>query len=513
MMGLSALRKRGDDENPKDHDIGGIEQSFSRFGFTEPITLNEHTSNMLAGHGRIETLVQMKEAGKKPPAGIVVKGKDWLVPVLRGIAISDRDEVRAYIMAVNRLTERGGWSLPKLSSMLSGMMERRVKLEGTGYTMREAQRIVARGITIKPRNVPLPDLPKQVRPKLGDVWQLGEQRLACGDSRDRSVWDRLMAGEQAELLMADPPYGMDKGFDNDGLKAARLDAFQLAWWEAVRPRLDERASCYVWGNAEDLWRWWWGSLQPWLGAREQFVTFNNEIVWDKEFGSGQGTAAIRSYPMTTERALFFALGRQGFGNKNNDRYWLGWDEIRSYLVSELEAADLNAKKLKELTGVNMHSHWFGTSQWTFIPANHYATLQEATGRFKEPHEKLAKRYAQLQERFNEWLEHERAYFDATHDTSLGEVWRFPRVEGADRFGHETPKPIDMMVRLARSSLRVGGLAAEPFGGTGPMLLACEQTGRRCRTVELDPVFCEVILQRWEALTGKRAQRLEAAGAA
>lgn len=517
-MALGPLRKRGDEENPKDHDLAGIEASFQRWGFTEPVTLNEHTGNLLAGHGRLETLEQMQEAGKKPPHGIrLAKGRAqdgvWLVPVLRGISLRDRDEVRAYLIAINRLTEGGGWSLPKLSTILDGMMKRRVKLEGTGYSLREAQRIVARGaLRINPVNPSIPPTPKQSRVKLGDVWQLGEQRLACGDARDGSMWARLI-GEAgaAELVMGDPPYGMGKGFDSDGLQAAKLDKFQLEWWAAVRPLLLPNASAYVWGNAEDLWRWWFGSLLPWTAERQQVVTFNNEIVWDKEYGNGQGTSAIRSYPMLTERCLFFALGRQGFGNKNTDRYWEGWDEIRLYLAGEAEAAGIDSKKCKELTGTNMHAHWFGKSQWALIAEKHYATLQKETGRFRKPFEKLSKRHEQLLQQFNEWLEHERCYFDATHDPNMGDVWRFPRIEKAERFEHETPKPIEMMVRILRSSVKLGGLALEPFGGTGPTLLAAEQTGRRCFTVEVDPIFCEVILQRWEGLTGRKAQRLETPG--
>jgi DNA modification methylase len=507
-MALGPLRKKADEENPKDHDIAGIEASFLRWGFTEPVTLNEHTDKTLAGHGRLETLEQMKEAGKKPPVGIKVKGTEWLVPVLRGISFKDRDEVRAYILAVNRLTEHGGWSLPKLSTVLSGLIERRVKLEGTGYSLREAQRVVARGaVRVTPSSPPIPEV-KQSRVKLGEVYALGDQRLACGDARDQNLWRRLLITERAELVMGDPPYGMDKNFDSDGLKAAKLDKFQTEWWAAVRPFLADNASAYVWGNAEDLWRWWCGSLLPWCAERDQFVTFNNEIVWDKEYGNGQGTSAIRSYPMLTERALFFGLGRQGFGNKNQDRYWEGWDELRLYLASEAEAAGVDAKKCKELTGTNMHAHWFGKSQWSLIAEKHYATLQKETGKFKRSYEKISKLHGQLLQRFNEWLEHERCFFDATHDPAMGDVWRFPRIEKAERFGHDTPKPIELGVRILRSSLRLGGIVVEPFGGTGPMLLAAEQTGRRCFTAELDPIWCEVILRRWEGFTGRKAQKLE-----
>ena len=254
---------------------------------------------------------------------------------------------------------------------------------------------------------------------------------------------------------------------------------------------------------------------PWHAQRADAslaVTFRNEVVWDKGYGNGQGTEAIRSFPMFTERALFFAIGRQGFGNKNVDRYWSGWDEIRLYLVDEAAACALNAKRVKELTGVNMHAHWFGQSQWVFLPREHYEALAKETGRFKRPYEQLAKLYEKLRTQFNEWLDHERAYFDATHDPKLGEVWSYPKVEAKDRFGHDTVKPLEMAIRMARTSVPVGGSIFEPFGGTGPMVVAAEQTGRRCFTVELDPLFCEVIVLRWEALTGRKAVRLESIGA-
>ncbi len=507
-MGLRKLLKLADEDNAKAHDTAGLEESFERFGFTEPLTLNEHTGKLLAGHGRTETAEQMRAAGKKPPVGVKVKGKEWLLPVLRGVSLTDPDEIRAYLFAVNKLVESGGWSLPKLSSVLAGMLDRKVKLTGTGFGQREAQRIVSRGVRVKPREVPIPDKPKSSRVKPGEVWVLGDQRLACGDCRDRSLLERLFGGARADLLMADPPYGMDKGFEGDNQKAAKLDAFQTEWWEAARPSLAPNASCYVWGNAEDLWRWWFGSLLPWNEQRDLAVTFRNELVWDKGYGNGQGTEAIRSYPMFTERALFFAIGKQGFGNKNSDRYWTGWDELRLPLIAEADAAGLTAKRVKEITGVQMHAHWFGQSQWVFIPEQHYRALAEATGRFKAPHAELAKVYEKLRVRFDQWLQHERAFFDATHDPKLGEVWSYPKVEAGERYGHPTVTPVEMAVRIARTSAAVGALIFEPFGGTGPMLLAAEQTGRRCCTVELDPIFCEVIASRWEALTGRKAVRLE-----
>ena len=57
-----------------------------------------------------------------------------------------------------------------------------------------------------------------------------------------------------------------------------------------------------------------------------------------------------------------------------------------------------------------------------------------------------------------------------------------------------------------NSSRAGDIVLDPFGGSGTTLIACEQLGRRCRMVELDPVYCDVIVDRWEKFTGQKAIR-------
>ena len=59
----------------------------------------------------------------------------------------------------------------------------------------------------------------------------------------------------------------------------------------------------------------------------------------------------------------------------------------------------------------------------------------------------------------------------------------------------------------KNSSRIGEIVLDPFGGSGTTLIACEQLGRRCRMLELDPVYCDVIIDRWQKLTGKRAVKI------
>lgn len=75
--------------------------------------------------------------------------------------------------------------------------------------------------------------------------------------------------------------------------------------------------------------------------------------------------------------------------------------------------------------------------------------------------------------------------------------------------HPTMKPVTLLARLIYNSSHTGDTVLDPFGGSGSTLMACEQLHRRCAMMELDPIYCDVIVKRWEALTGRKAERVDA----
>jgi DNA modification methylase len=79
-------------------------------------------------------------------------------------------------------------------------------------------------------------------------------------------------------------------------------------------------------------------------------------------------------------------------------------------------------------------------------------------------------------------------------------------KGEDRHGHPTPKPVEMISRLISAHSRPDDLIADPFLGSGTTLIAAEQLGRKCYGMEISPTYCDVIVKRWENLTGKKAVR-------
>ena len=89
---------------------------------------------------------------------------------------------------------------------------------------------------------------------------------------------------------------------------------------------------------------------------------------------------------------------------------------------------------------------------------------------------------------------------------MTDVWRYPRVIGAERFGHATPKPVAMLARAITSSTPPGALVFEPFAGTGSTLIAADDTGRVCYTMELHPPYVDTAVLRWQLRTGSTPLR-------
>ena len=344
------------------------------------------------------------------------------------------------------------------------------------------------------------ELQEKWKVKRGDCFEIASKsvlgkfhRILCGDSTNADDVARVMDGEKAQLCDADPPYGMGKeneGIANDNLYREKLDKFQMAWWRAWRPHFEDNASAYIWGNADDLWRLWYcGGLRD-----SERLTFRNEIVWKKEGAQGIGSESHRQYPTASERCLVFMLGEQGF-NINADNYWDGWTPVLSYMANELKKVG-DLKWADIATNSQMAKHYFTKSQWLFPTREMYEKLQRAANgkAFKREFGELKREFDELKREFYST----RAFFDNTHD-NMTDVWGFGRVIGDDRMGHATPKPVAMMERIVKTSAPSGGVVAVPFVGTAPDFVACEQTGRIGRGIEISEKYVAVSLERLSLL--------------
>ena len=456
-----------------------LKESVNRFGIVDPIIVNKNGNVVIGGHQRLKVCKDLKHTEI-----------DCVV-----LDLSKEEERELNI----RLNKSGGeFDLDILANEFE--IE---ELKDWGFKEIELGLNIDKIVEGNTEDDHIPEV-KESRVKLGDVWELGKHRLMCGDSTKESDVEKLMNGEKAELLHADPPYGMGKEKDgvlNDNLYNEKLDTFQLEWFKTFRPYLDDNGSCYIWGNAEDLWRLWYSLLKD-----TERLTFRNEIVWNKGHGMGMSSEQHRMYPTVTERCLFFMIGEQGFNN-NADNYWEGWDFMVNYLKEEKNKSKLTIKELKKIAGHSENSgcHWFDKSQWGMPTKEVYNSWknyckENNINAFKKEYKELKKEYEELKKAFYDT----RAYFNNTHD-NMTDVWNYARVSGKERHSHATPKPVEMMERIIKTSSKKKVI--EPFLGSGSTLIACEKTNRVCYGMELDTKYCDVIIERWEQFTGEKAKKV------
>jgi DNA modification methylase len=331
---------------------------------------------------------------------------------------------------------------------------------------------------------------------LGDLFEIGEHRLLCGDSTDSDQVALLMNGQKADMAHNDPPYGMKKekeGVLNDNLNYNDLLDFNREWIALQFMHLKENGSWYCWGIDEPLMDIYSEILKPYIA--DQKATFRNLITWDKGHGQGQNSENTRSYAIADEKCLFAMMGVQGFNN-NADNYFDKWETIRIYLeqeikkLNETDAKIANALGYKDGRTVN---HWWSKSQWSMPTESNYYALREYSkskniDAFKKEYEQIKKEYYST-----------RAYFNNTHD-NFNNVWKFERhLRQGDEGGHATPKPIPLCERAIKSSCPDNGLVLDMFLGSGSTMVAAHQLKRKCYGTELDPKYCQVIVDRMRKL--------------
>jgi hypothetical protein len=117
-------------ENPKLHDIAKLKDSIRRYGFRDPIGWDKTLGAFVEGNGRAQALLELKEAGDKPPRAVVVKDGDWLIPVLVGVNAANKAEAIAYAIDHNNMVLSGSPLTPIDMASLWSAGDFKLLLEG-----------------------------------------------------------------------------------------------------------------------------------------------------------------------------------------------------------------------------------------------------------------------------------------------------------------------------------------------------------------------------------------------
>ena len=179
------------DLKPGDPEYEKLKRSLSEFGYVEPVIWNKTTGHVAGGHQRLKVLI---DTGVTEVECVVVE-------------MSEEKE-KALNVALNKIS--GEWDKEKLSLLISDLQLADFDVSLTGFDAAEIDTLLNNGMDAEEDSFDVDaELEKPAFSKLGDVWTLGRHRVICGDSTKPETYEALMAGKQANLILTDPPYGID----------------------------------------------------------------------------------------------------------------------------------------------------------------------------------------------------------------------------------------------------------------------------------------------------------------
>lgn len=400
MVPIADLKPRPN--NPRTHSKKQLRQvasSITRFGWTNPV-IRDESNTIIAGHGRVEAakLLGLSE-----------------VPTLLLSGLSEAD-IRAYVIADNRLAETAGWDAQLLGSELAYLasLDFDFDLTLTGFDLAEIDSLIQDASKTEGAD-PLDQLPQPsdeaVVTRHGDVWRIGKHRVICGDSLEEETYAILMDGEEAGVAFADPPYNLPIAGHVSGLGQTQHREFAMGVGEMTSEQFTAflarafvqmiRASrrgavhfqCIDWRHAKEM-----------ISAGEAvYSELKNICVWTKTNG-GMGSL----YRSAHELVFVWKVGT---------------------------APHINNVEL----GKNGR---YRTNVWSYPGANS---------------------------------------FSATRDEDLA--------------SHPTVKPVAMVMDAILDCSHRGDIVLDAFAGSGTTLVAAHRTGRRGYGVEIDPIYCDLIVRR------------------
>lgn len=407
-----------------------LKSSMAAFGDISGIVFNRRTGHLVGGNQRSKEFdtsarVVITKRFTTNSSGTVAVGYishqgerfsyrevDW-----------PEDKEMAAMIAANK--NAGEWDTAELTSQLKHLASFDVDfdLSLTMFEPKELQDLGIKDIVVSEHlrkgvtGVDEDLIPEkaEVRTRLGDLFQLGNHRLLCGDSTKEEEVSRLMDGEKADMVFTDPPYntgmspkdsrisgGGSRGstwlnhFFDDNFTDEEWDKFLNAYLDLYHRYTQEDVAVYICLD-------WRRSYELVFRAKKRFK-FSNLIVWDKVV-HGLGS----DYKYTHEFIHVFKKGKP----------------------------------------------------------------ELITNHGREDYQ---------------------------------DIWHVSRIMGKDE-EHATKKPVELVERAITHASKENNIVLDLFLGSGSTLIACEKTNRRCFGMEIDPHYCDVIIERWEKYTGKKAKLL------
>jgi DNA modification methylase len=439
---IATIRPYENNPRVNDQAVDVVAASIREFGFRQPIVVDVH-GVIIVGHVRYKAALKL--GLQKVPVHVA---KDLT-----------SEKIKAYRIADNKTADLSDWNYDLLPIELAELQGMNYDLALLGFDADELAELLDPGVKdglCDPDDVPEP--PDEAITRPGDLWILGDHRLLCGDSSKAEDVDQLLDGAAIHLVNTDPPYNVKVEPRSNNAIAAGLSSFPGDELKRKKPLNKTcRANGLKHHQSMDLARHPEKSRPTGRKLRAKDRPLVNDFVSDEEFDR-----LLRAWFGNISRVLL--PGRLMF-------IWGGYSNIANYPRALKESGLYFSQQIiwHKMHPVLSRKCFMGAHEWCFFGWREGAAHQ---------------------------------FFGPPNAT---DVWSVKKVNPQSMI-HLTEKPVELAVRAIQYGSHLGENVLDLFGGSGSTLIAAEQTGRRSFLMELDPLYCDVIVQRFEQFTGRKAER-------
>ena len=365
------------------------------------------------------------------------------------------EQIRAYRIADNKTGELAEWDFEILPIEIAELAGSDIDLGDFGFGEKELSQLLDAGNGITQGNTDpdeIPEPPDEAITQPGDIWILGDHRLMCADSAKPEDLDALLDGATIDLVVQDPPYGVRvEPRSNNAVAAGKsnLGAVQAKWQD--KKNADKNMHHQKFDEAR------FGKRKPTdKKMRAKDRPLENDFLSGEDF----------------DKILLAWFGNASRVLKPGGSFyiWGGYANLGNY------PAPLKA------------SGFYFSQAVVWDKQHPVLTRKDFMGAFELV--------------FYGWKEGAGHHFYGPNNAT--DLWHVKKVNQSKMI-HLTEKPVELAVRAIQYSSKPGENVLDLFGGSGSTLIGCEQTGRHGFLMEIDGLYCDVIVQRFSAFVGSSVQ--------
>ena len=442
--------------NPRkisDEMLNKLKQSIEEFGYVEPIVVNKRTRHVVGGNQRLKAL---NDLGIEEVEAVFVD-------------LDDAHE-KALNIALNKIT--GEWDYPKLKDLLEELDTGEIDIELTGFDMVEIEQLMTEISFPEVNENKLPPVEERATP--GDIWQLGNHRIACGDCTDIELMEKLLEGQKVNVIVTSPPYAQQRKDEYGGIPAEEYGDWFGKVAEVMGTILDEGGSFFlnIKEHVDEGQRNLYVKKLVIKMVEEYGWRFIDELVWIKPGLPGGWKNRLR--------------------NEFEPVFWFAKDGV-DFIEREIEEGKGDEEEEILVDEYGSVFHFSKQEKIRFYP--------KSVGKISERVRKSTPFNKSKGKTGNVGV-------SGPYVKSIARPGNVLRITGNNEsWGHPAMFPVKVPEFFIKLTTQRGDKVLDPFLGSGSTLIAAEKTKRACFGIDLQPKYVDIVLTRWEEFTGQKAVKI------